>query len=306
MRRNQLSHPARRPLLEPLEARRLLTVSVSGLVWGDLDSNGIRDAGEPGIAGAVVEVFSSTDTTIGNADDLSRGVVLTDANGNYSLGGLPEGFKYYDVFRPPVDYTFTVQNAGTDPTCDSDANPSGVSAIFTVASGSSRTLDAGLVGAVPWFGFALRVGTSGGDEGQAVATDAAGNVYVTGHFSGKADFDPGPGTWNLTSAGKDDIFTAKYSAAGALLWARAFGGPDYDYGNGLTVASDGSVYTTGYFKGTADFDPGPGTYNLTSAGLTDVFVSKLDSAGNFVWAQRLGGTDTDIVSSLAVASDGSV
>lgn len=83
-----LPHAARRPLLEPLEARLLLTVSVNGIVWGDLDSSGVRDAGEPGIAGAVVEVFSSTDTTIGNADDVSRGMAVTAASGSYAFGGL--------------------------------------------------------------------------------------------------------------------------------------------------------------------------------------------------------------------------
>jgi hypothetical protein len=220
----------------------------------------------------VVEVFSSTDTTIGNADDVSRGLAVTDANGSYALGGVPAGFNYYEVFRAPVGYTFTAQNAGTDPTRDSDANSTGVTAIFTVGLGSSRTLDAGLAGAAPWFGFASHIGAEAQDAGQAVATDAAGNVYVTGNFSGTADFDPGPATCNLTSAGGYDVFVAKYSSAGALLWARRLGGVGDDYGKGIAVASDGSVCTTGYFGGTADFDPGPGTFNLTGGG---VFLSKL-------------------------------
>ena len=51
------------------------------------------------------------------------------------------------------------------------------------------------------------------------------------------------------------------------------------------------MYTVGHFLGTADFDPGAGTFNLTSgADVSDVFISKLDSAGNFVWAGQLGGT----------------
>jgi hypothetical protein len=272
---------------------------VGGRVWRDLDGDGIQDAGEPGMAGVGVEVFAT-------ADRFSRGLAVTDANGGYSLGRLSEWFNYYEVFRAPVGYTFTIQNAGTDPALDSDADPSGVSAIFTVAPGSTRTLDAGLVGAAPWFGFAFRVGASSTDYGYAVATDAAGNEYVTGHFADTVDFDPGPGTCNLTSAGATDIFVAKFSVAGALLWARSLGGTGVDCGNGIAVASDGSVYTTGTFYGTADFDPGAGTFNLTGAGLQDVFVWKLNSAGNFVWARRLGGTESDYGRGLAVASDGSV
>ncbi|MCX5672131.1 MAG: hypothetical protein NTU94_12505 [Planctomycetota bacterium] len=277
-----------------------------GRVWADLNGNGIRGAGEPGVAGAVVEIFSSTDGTIGNADDVSRGLAVTGSDGRYAFSGLPEGLNYYEVFRTPVGYTFTAQSVGTDPTRDSDANSTGVTAIFTVAPGSSCTLDAGLRGATPGFGFALDVGADTWSYGPCLATDAAGNVYVTGDFSGTADFDPGPGVYSLTSAGGPDGFVAGYSAAGALLWARCLGGTDIDAGDGIAVASDGSVYTTGFFSGTADFDPGPGTFNLTSTGDYDVFVSKLDSGGHFVWARRLGGAANDTAHGIAVAADGSV
>ena len=67
------------------------------------------------------------------------------------------------------------------------------------------------------------------------------------------------------------------------------GGTSQDWGRDDAVDSAGNVYTTGYFIGTADFDPGSGTYNLTSHGNDDIFVSKLDSSGNFVWAKGMGG-----------------
>jgi hypothetical protein len=56
------------------------------------------------------------------------------------------------------------------------------------------------------------------------------------------------------------------------------------------VDSAGNVYTTGYFQGTVDFDPGAGTVNLSSAGSDDIFVQKLDASGNLVWARGMGGT----------------
>jgi hypothetical protein len=130
------------------------------------------------------------------------------------------------------------------------------------------------------FGWAVGAGSAGGDEGRAVATDAAGNVYVTGYFSGTVDFDPSAADAALTAAGGQDVFVAKYTAAGALVWVRQLGGQFSTAATGIAVDSSGNVYTTGSFAGTVDFDPGAGTANLTAAGKSDVFVLKLDAGGN--------------------------
>ena len=71
-----------------------------------------------------------------------------------------------------------------------------------------------------------------------------------------------------------------------FLWAKQHGGTSQDYGFSITTDNQGNVYTSGSFWGTVDFDPGPGFFNLTSAGTYDVFVSKLDASGNFLWAKR--------------------
>ena len=293
---------------ERLEDRAYLSLSVGDIVWNDLNADGVQTTGEPGVAGAVVEVFSSIDGVVGNADDVSRGVAMTDAGGNCTLTGLADGVKYYLVFRTPVGYSFTLQDQGGDDTLDSDADPAtGRTAMFTLAAGDDRTdVNAGLVGAAPWFGFAAKAGAISGDHGPNVATDATGNVYVAGYFAGAVDFDAGPSVYKLTSTGVYDAFVVKYSPAGALLWARAIGGTGIDYAYGIAVDSGGSVYTTGSFQGTADFDPGVGTTNLTGAGSDDIFVSKLNAAGDFAWARALGGTGTDVAYGIAVDSGGSV
>ena len=122
-----------------------------------------------------------------------------------------------------------------------------------------------------------------------VALAADGSVYTAGDFLGTVDFDPGAGTFNLTSAGDRDIYISKLNAEGNFVWARSMGGTDEDIFHGIAVAADGSVHTTGWFKGTADFDPGDGMQTLASAGNTkDIFVSKLDSEGEFVWARGMG------------------
>ena len=85
-----------------------------------------------------------------------------------------------------------------------------------------------------------------------------------------------------------------------------FGDTDQDLGYSVTVDSSGNIYTTGLFQGTVDFDPGAGTANLTSNGSQDVFVLKLDSSGNYVWAKNFGGTDNEKGWSVAVDSSGNV
>src|SRR5260221_4758195 len=69
---------------------------------------------------------------------------------------------------------------------------------------------------------AFAFGANGGvTHGDGVVTDAAGNIYVAGLFNKTVDFDPGPGVTNLTSTDPDgNVFIAKYTAGGALLWAQ--------------------------------------------------------------------------------------
>ena len=114
-------------------------------------------------------------------------------------------------------------------------------------------------------------GGTGRDYGRSVAVDSSGNVYTTGYFADTSDFDPGAGTTNLTASG-NDVFVSKLDSSGDYVWAKSFGGTDYEYGYSVAVDSSGNVYTTGFFKGTGDFDPGSGTANLTADGSVDVFV----------------------------------
>ena len=149
-------------------------------------------------------------------------------------------------------------------------------------------------------------GTSASDFAYGVAVDASDSAYAVGRFQGTGDFDPGPGTLNLTSAGIDDAFIAKLDAAGNSLWAKRLGGTDFDFAIGVAIDAGGNVYTAGGFSTTVDFDPGAGTFNLTSAGDLDVFVSKLDGSGNFVWARRLGGTAAESAEAAAVGVGGNL
>ena len=145
-----------------------------------------------------------------------------------------------------------------------------------------------------------------GGVGFSIALDSSGNIYTTGLFGGTADFDPNLGIVNMVSAGNDDVFISKLDNGGNFVWAKRMGSYGSDVGSAITVDASGNIYTTGSFQYTGDFDPGVSVLNLISAGNTDVFISKLDMNGNFVWAKSMGGTTWDSSSGITVDVTGNV
>ncbi len=142
----------------------------------------------------------------------------------------------------------------------------------------------------------------------SIAVDAIGNSYITGSFQATVDFDPGPGVADLTVMGKYpgeyDIFIACYDVEGNYKWAKSISGAGVeDFGYGIALDRSGSLYITGQFGGTADFDPGPAVANLISNGDYDAFVAKYDISGNYLWARKLGGNDYNNDRGNAVTTD---
>lgn len=157
------------------------------------------------------------------------------------------------------------------------------------------------------FIWAKSIGWTLNEGASSIALDAFDNVYTTGYFAGTIDFDPGPAIYNLTGTiGKYNIFVSKLDSSGNFVWAKSMGGTDNDFSHSITIDRIGNVYFTGNFSGTTDFDPGLGLYNLTSIGNENIFVSKLDSSGNFVWANAMIGTGNSQGQSIAVDADANV
>lgn len=149
-------------------------------------------------------------------------------------------------------------------------------------------------------------GGSSTDTGISIGVDASGNVYTAGNFQSLADFDPGAGNFDMTSAGSRDVYITKIDASGVLVWAKQLGGISDDVVSGMSVDPSGNVYLAGNFQGTADFDPSASALNLTSAGGQDAYIAKLDSSGNLVWAKQLGGTLSDVARNVTVDGSGNV
>ena len=146
------------------------------------------------------------------------------------------------------------------------------------------------------FLWAVSAGGNSEDEGLGVATDAQGNVYVTGFFFQSASF----GNTTLNASGSYDIFVAKYDANGTLQWARNDGGTSLDRGYAIAADAAGNSYVTGYFSSTATI----GDSTFTSAGQDEIFIAKFDPNGAFQWARHAGGQFFDQGNGIAVDPNG--
>lgn len=145
--------------------------------------------------------------------------------------------------------------------------------------------------------WAKNGGSTAGDIAYGVGLDATGSVYVTGHFSGTMTVDG----ITVTSSGLFDIFIAKYTPDGVLLWLKKAGGTGSDIPHGLAIDSASNVAIVGEFQNTATF----GTHSVRAAGLGDAFIARYDSNGNNLWVHS-GGSTTSFAGdpAKAVAVDG--
>jgi len=141
-----------------------------------------------------------------------------------------------------------------------------------------------------------QAGGTNNDDVRRIATDSNGNSYVIGNFRSTVTF----GTTTLTSSGYQDIFIAKLDINGNWLWVRKAGGASTDYGMGIATDISGNSYLTGYFSGTAFF----GTTTITSIGGSDIFITKLDTDGNWLWTKQAGGEGNNSGRSIAIDSSG--
>ena len=166
---------------------------------------------------------------------------------------------------------------------------------------SSATSDIYLVkyndaGNVLW---ARSAGGTSNDGALSVATDRLGNVYISGFFnSPKLAF----GTDTLINSGINDIFVAKYSAAGNLLWAKGTEGVGPNDNVSMAIDLSGNVFITGSLSAPSFIFAGD---TLTGTG-SDVFVLKYDTNGNELWIKRGVGDEINAGSSVATDRAGNV
>ncbi len=171
-------------------------------------------------------------------------------------------------------------------------NPGGTGGSL-ISSGSNDVFVLKLTNAGGYV-WAVKMGGTGAEAGNAIAVDRSNNVYTTGSFSVTANFHPTPGfSYNIVSLGSTDAFVSKLDASGGFIWAKSIGGKGVDAGYSLTVDGDDKVYVGGWFNDTIDMDPGLAVKKVAPWGYSccngafypsrDVFVLKLDVNGDYEW-----------------------
>lgn len=144
--------------------------------------------------------------------------------------------------------------------------------------------------------WAVKGGGSFDDSGRGMAMDNNGNLRVAGYFSDSAMF----GSFNLMSSGSKDMFVAGISPAGLFQWAVSAGGNETDQAYEADIDAAGNCYIAGSFKDTAVF----GFHTIISSGSDDIFITKIDASGNFLWAKSGGGSGEDKAYAVAVSDAG--
>jgi len=263
----------------------------------------------------------------GPADDQGRGV-LSGSSGEVYLTGYFRSNGVFgatnvasrgaeDVFLAKLDssgrwlWTTTAGGVNTDEGRSVAVDGSGncyIAGIFfgsaafgtnvVESRGQSDIVVAKASAAGEWL-WARSFGGAGLDESRGVAVSARAECYVTGYFSGTSEF---PGT-NLMTRGGSDIFLAKFSGDGELLWVQQAGGPSADEGHAVTLDAGGHLYVTGGFAGTANVF-GTNLIAQGSSGETDVFLVKLDASGDRLWLQRGTGASQDSGNAVVIDRDG--
>lgn len=130
------------------------------------------------------------------------------------------------------------------------------------------------------------------DFAKDIEVDGNNNIIVTGSFCQTVDFDPGPALYQLSTYGYG-AFIIKLDASGNLIWAKQMTGSQGSSSEGMSLAIDniGNVFTAGNYTNDIDVDPGPNVYNLFNANVKAIYLIKLASNGDFIFAKTYtGGT----------------
>lgn len=235
----------------------------------------------------------TNDTT--HTDDVF--ILKIDDNGQFLWAHNMGGIKNDEAFGLDLDNNGSVYTTGIFQD-QADFDP-GVGNSQLISNGSSDIFISKL-DVNGDFAWAKNVGGSYSDAGLAIVVNGIGNSYITGYYYDIVDFNPGVPVNSLKSIGNHDIFVLELDANGAYVNAKSMGGISEDVGIAIALDEFDNVYTCGYFWNACDFDPSNTKNALLSNGKQDIFISKLNSQFEYVWAKGYGNSSTDVATYIAL------
>lgn len=135
--------------------------------------------------------------------------------------------------------------------------------------------------------WSKQIGTDKDEGAYGIAVDSQGNIYVVGYTEG---------SMFGTNAGGEDIFIAKYNPEGNLVWGKQFGTPEDEIAFDVATDSDGNIYVVGETMGNL-------FGRLVRKWYEDVFVMKVSSKGEVVWAKQFGTPGQDLANGVAIDNE---
>lgn len=248
--------------IQASEATRSIAVDASGNTYTTGSFGGIVDF-DPGAG--VFNMGCNGCQACCNPEDIF--IVKLDASGNFvwakQIGGTQTDVGMNIITDNTANLYITGWFTGT---VDFDPG-AGTSNLTSVTGGSGFILKLNSNG-----GFLWAVRTSA-EIGYKLVLNGA-NLYFSGlKYNGPSN----------------NGYIASYTTSGGLVMEKQFSGTSNNTTCLVAVDASNNIYATGAFNNTMDFNPGAGVANLTSAGSTDIYITKLDGSGNFVWAKQIGG-----------------
>jgi len=227
-------------------------------------------------------------------------VIKLDKDGKLIWGKQLSGNQNEDIKSIQVDKQYNVYvTGGFTGNIDCDLNNPGSHVLNTSSAEDIFIAKFDISGN---FVFAKSISGPSDKYAYSVKTDLAHNIYLASYFRNTVDANPGAGIDSIKSNGLMDILLTKLDASGNYLWSRHVGGTGDDLATSLDVnPTTGSIYLVGFFSSTVDFNPSlPGTSVLTSSSVTDFFLMKYDSNGNFNYVKKWGGKGQDNAQNVAL------
>lgn len=232
-----------------------------------------------------------------HSSNASAFITKYSPSGTFKWAKAITGTSYVSINDVAVDANKNIYVTGTH-AGSTDFDP-GAGVEILLSLGSSSNMFVAKYDSNGNYQWANTCGSSGNtDAGYTIHIDASNNVLVGGHFTGTAYFDPTfSSASQIQAINSLDAFVAKYDQLGNFQWVKG-----WDASKCWEVATDatGAVYVFSEFQNTFDANPGTGVFNLTSNGDEDLFLIKLSSTGNFLWAKSVGSASYESAGNLKI------